>query len=329
MAVVVPLAGVLLWQWIEGNQTDQNDPAVAASTAARAAGNNHDSVEVSGRPTEHVHITVAERPRNRSEVIVRGSDGLAVVSDSTKQMNHALQPGSRLNVMERLRLLDTIEAPLSQAEVQGLLDFLRNPELLDTVSEQRRWALQNDIIDLLQRQGVATEELQRVLSEIIQNPERALVERDYALQQLAGSGELEEADIHWEVIEAGEPELASTAMLHMLGQDRYGEGLDAASRQRLETAALTLLREHPSDAASCSTALQVCGRLGVESVRPLATKIARDSTEPLPLRMAAIGALGQLQPDRNSINLLHHLAEVGEPRLASPIAASLKLLKDN
>lgn len=282
------------------------------------------------RPSPGLRIAESERPQRLPSMVVRNQSGQHQVPPAVSPLSEALAPGSGLAFQERLAIIHRTERALSRTEVQALLDFIESSEALPDISASARRALENDILNLLQRQSAHTSLVRETLMRWTRDESLPAIKRDYALQHLAT---LEEADErndnaqHWQTIEQGPPELAATAMLHLLANERHG-GLSEAERVHLAKAAMQLLTDSQEDPPTLATALQVCGRLQVQEVRAQALRIASDLEAPFPLRIAAIATLGDLEPSEEVFTLLQTLEKGREKRLRLPAISALQRLND-
>ena len=314
------LAGGLLY-W-----TYQRPPV--ASPASQTAGNRPETA--AKEATSTLAIVESQRPPNiAGAAVIRGTDGRAVQLPPAGRLRDAIDPASSLSYNARLKILQELQRELTPEEVNVLLDFVRRREPLPELRPSQQLALKNGMLNLLQRQPAHAATVMTLLSELAQDPDLPAIERDYALQHLASMAEDQTASTqsqaHWEMVEHGPAPLAAAAMLHLLADERLGEGLDPADRARLSTAALHLVNTS-EDPVPRATALSICGRLGVEAVREPALRIATSDSQSFPLRIAAVAVLGDLTPAEPTLTLLRQLEAGREKRLRLPATSALKRL---
>jgi len=297
----------------------------------RSGHQSQERVEAAPSPeSTGLRIAQSERPQRLPSIVVRNQSGQHQAPPSKPPLAEAISPGSGLTFEQRLAVIHHVSHSLSREEVRALLSFVEQSSLLPGLSAREQGALENDILNLLHRQPDHAESIRQTLISWTTDDSLPALKRDYALQHLASIEEdvaSTRGETHWEVIENGAPELAATAMLHLLAEEREAGGLSQADRERLARAARLLVEQTAEDPASRATALQVCGRLKVQAIRQDAFTIASDREETFPLRIAAIATLSELQPTEEIVRFLETLKTGREKRLRLPASAALNRLK--
>ncbi|AHF94697.1 hypothetical protein OPIT5_23625 [Opitutaceae bacterium TAV5] len=231
---------------------------------------------------------------------------------------------------ERLAVVHALPAILSPDHIVALTAFVSARSGPAGLDAGEIYALKNDAINALTRQQGFVEKLVPILAGVYADRKQDAVMRDYALQHLAvialdGSKAYKWVQ-HWQAVGAAdaEPELAATAMLHLVSASEKNS-LSAAQKQKLESAALRMASDKDKPDVSRITALQVCTRLKVSAARQLAFSLAQSPEAGFPLRISAIAALGDLgQGDERIVSLLKNYADGGERRLRVPARSALQ-----
>lgn len=211
---------------------------------------------------------------------------------------------------------------MSSEERAAALEFLGNPNAPEFLSESEwRW-LVDELITTLRVDGADNSELSNQLATIATDTNFDLVVRDYALQHLGhireegGDPDVIDATLRSALAET-ENTLAGTALLALhsyvdpatLGQD-----------------ALAIATGSEVDMRSRITAMQVAGQQGAQSAGELATNLATDSSNPIPLRMSAIATIADLGL-KSEIALLQDLSQSNELRIRKSAQSSLEKLQ--
>jgi hypothetical protein len=235
---------------------------------------------------------------------------------------------------ERLAVVHALPAVLSPDQTVALTAFVSacsGPAKLDAGEV---YALKNDAINALTRQQGFLSKLVPVLADVYADTKQDAAMRDYALQHLAvialdGSNAYDWTQ-HWQAVAAAdaEPELAATAMLHLVSVSEENM-LTGAQWQELGSVALRMASDKNKPDVSRITALQVCTRLNVSAVCELAYTLAQSSEAGIPLRISAIAALGDLDSggDERLVSLLKNYADGGERRLRIPARSALQRIQ--
>jgi HEAT repeat protein len=180
-------------------------------------------------------------------------------------------------------------------------------------------------MDKLTSQAALPKDLVQVLVAIFQDPAQDVVMRDYAVQHMrptyvqAGP---EQRDILqqalWYALTETDSSIAGTALLAL--QDLARDYKEIAP-DRLGEAALNLAGDERCGELSRITAVQVCGRLGLQQAGPLLLQLAQNAAS-VPLQIASIAALGDVG-DETARSYLQQRAGQADPRLQPALQTAL------
>lgn len=239
-----------------------------------------------------------------------------------------------LSYVRRMQALRALKGSILEAhEADALRSFVADPMLPDGMTWTQLRALKNNVLNLLDRQPGEAAALANavMLREVLSDEQQDGAVRDYALQHLALLAERESAvgwSTHWHLIESDETALAATGLIHLALQHRDGV-LTAEESARLSAVALRLASDPNAKDPARTTALQVCSQLKIAGARQVAEEIARSTSVGLIVRIAAVAALGDMEPDPTIRSYLAELANGPEKRLRVPAQVALQKLSIN
>lgn len=229
---------------------------------------------------------------------------------------------------ERIMSIHALPAELTVQEIRALYAYLLAPATSGTENRQNENWLRNDLMDKLAEAPVLPVGLANMLVTIYRDPAQDIVMRDYAVQHMApvyarASAE-EKATLQqtlWAAVAETDSSIAGTALLALreLAQDHR-----EIEANKLGEVALKLAGDDRCGELSRITALQVCGRLGLNQAAPLLLQLAQKA-ESVPLQLAAIAALGDVGNEA-ARTYLRQLAVQPEPRLRPALETALKKL---
>jgi HEAT repeat protein len=182
------------------------------------------------------------------------------------------------------------------------------------------------MMDKLTAQAALPADVAQVLVAIYQDPAQDVVMRDYAVQHLNPAyvqAGLEQRTILqqalWSAVTETDSSIAGTALLALQNLAQDHKEIDPDT---LGEAALNLAGDGRCGELSRITAVQVCGRMGLNQAAPLLLQLAQ-TAESVPLQIASIAALGDVG-DEAARNNLRQLASQADPRLRPALETALK-----
>ncbi len=229
---------------------------------------------------------------------------------------------------ERVKTVRALSANLTAQEVHAFYEYLLAPAASGGENRPNENWLRNGIMDKLAEQRALPAGLVQALVAIYQDPAQDIVMRDYAVQHMtpvyARASAEEKTTLQqtlWQAAEETDSSIAGTALLALrdLAQDHREFEPD-----KLGEVALRLAGDERSGELSRITALQICGRLGLNQAAPLLLQLAQQGGS-VPLQISAIAALGDVGNDE-ARNYLRQLAAQPEPRLRPALETALKKL---
>lgn len=229
-------------------------------------------------------------------------------------------------IAERIKSIHALPADLTAKEIQAFYVYLLAPAQSSAQDRQQENWLRNDMMDKLVEGRELPAGLAGVLVSIYQDPAQDIVMRDYAIQHMNPAYERASSDEKailqqtlWQAVEQTESSIAGTALLALrdLAQDH-----SEFDPNKLGEVALKLAGDDRTGELSRITALQICGRMGINQAAPLMLQLAQ-KTGSVPLKIAAIAALGDVGNDE-ARHYLRQLAVKSEPRLLPALETALK-----
>jgi HEAT repeat protein len=164
-----------------------------------------------------------------------------------------------------------------------------------------------------------------MLVAVYHDPAQDVVMRDYSVQHMAPAYEKvsdqEKSNLRdalWQAAGETDTSIAGTAILAMLDIAQTEPTMD---RGRLADTAFKLAADDRCGELARITAVQVCGRMGVEQALPIVEQLAQ-TAQSIPLRIAATAALGDIG-GTEAVQILQRLAESSEPRQALAAQSAL------
>lgn len=270
-------------------------------------------------------ITTATNSHQPIASYSKTGDAIPVPSDPA--LADALSLDSRLDFRLRLKTIHALYGVVVTPEQAAFMRaYVADPAIPEGLNIRQVRALKNDVLNVLCAQPGEEEATAAMLRALHTDPTQDPGLRDYALQHLATLTEREPDlgwEAHWAAVEGNDPALAATALIHLAGLDRAG-ALGSSDRERLKAAALRLASDSSAKDPARTTAIQLCGRLGLTEARTLANDLARDARAGIPLRIAAIATLGDLGGDADAHAYLTALATGSERRLRVPADSALR-----
>lgn len=238
----------------------------------------------------------------------------------------------------RLYATEAVSTNLTAPDLNVLYSFLLQPDQQD--QDQLGQVLKNQLMDSLCEIQPPPAQLGGLFASVYRDHSQNVVIRDYAVQHLAEfyrqllnapdtirqarSWEMSEArEVLWEATSETDNSIAGTALLALSRLSEQDSDLD---RHRVARTALRLAGQSQVGDLTRITAFQICARMDVADALPLLEHAAQ-SSETVPQRISAIGALGSLGGAKQ-IPLLESLKASGAPRLAPALQGALARIED-
>lgn len=318
---VFVVVAACLW----GAATPSKEAQEIAAANARAIPEESSLPEIRTTGTKSVHVYWGQEEQGQ---LLREPKGLA--------LEQILGVDAMVSFQEKLAAVHALPRVIPSDQSADLLLWVRvhAAAAVGKRNEPSHMALVNDILNVLQRQEAVRQELITALEELAASEANAAVLRDYALQHLASLVLTSKAGLpgpkdstawasHWKAVQGHDPMVAAGAMLRLVAAARRGL-LESDGLRDLETAARRMVESSDAPAAARTSALQVCAELGSTQIRETILKLAQSEAEPLPLRIAAIAAVGRLHREPEARAFLETLTGGSNARLRGPARAALK-----
>ena len=237
---------------------------------------------------------------------------------------------------ERIRLIHSLPSNLAPGQLERCRMFLESPLAGQPLPDLEFNALKNELVFALlrQREGLAELAELLVLVRMSRAPETDATWRDYCVQFLG--------KCHPAIPDEKSRAAMAAALWETLSRERSTRLAGTASRQLRElsrrlpgefpaaevaAASLAALRSPECCAESRAMLLQTCASLGERGALPAARECAFGGGQPLPVRMAALAAVGALG-DEGDLEHLGRLAASGDLRLSRPAQAAIDRIRN-
>ncbi len=219
----------------------------------------------------------------------------STVSD-TVRTDHIVEMQRELPLWERLIDVHALSDQIGSPDLKRLYAFLKSPEAPAGLKPHHVWALKNDILNTLREQVAPSNEYQRVLLAIYQNPKHDTVMHDYAIQHARpwfpfSTNKSELLEMLWSASQRFDKSFSSTALLSLWGI--WMASPNEIDVHRLAVQAEFIAGNPQANIDARISAIQLCGQLKAHEALPLAQRIAQEG-RPEQFRMAAIATLGDL-----------------------------------
>jgi len=260
---------------------------------------------------------------------------------STNDSVSLIVRGKNEDFWAKMKAVHSLGSHLTTNEIASLYELLRSREYPpDRLTKGGVRVLKNDIINALQRQQPPPKNLGALLVGLFEDRQQDPIVRDYALQHLVTSADGTHqfgtaptgesvlslpvvASTLTEGLKETDSQIAGTALLG-LNALQPADGSDAG--KLVDRQALALAADTNANAFARAAAIQVCSLRDVTDAAPIAQRLSLAS-ESLPLRIAAVNALGSLggQPEIAALNELATGTEAALRPVALAALARLKL----
>lgn len=297
----------------------------------------------------------SERPQVKSGVVstVHNSHQPAVsyattgdvaldVSGAPSLMD-AISHTTRLGYTLRLKLVHAARRelgsrPPTPAQLATLRSFISDPGVPEGLNIQQLRALKNDVLNVLCHMPGEEHATAVTLRSLYADETADPGLRDYALQHLVTLIERDPSlgwSSHLHAIESNNPALAATALIHLSAQLRKPAPPSSTPathrplRPIVSSAAVRLASDPTSPSPVRATALQICSQLQLPEAHQIAFELASSEQTSMPLRIAAVAAIGNLNRDKDTQSYLRGLSTGAERRLRAPALSALSKNKAN
>jgi hypothetical protein len=302
------LVGVAFW-WL---QSSSNHRQSAAPIDVESPGSQQTS-EASpvGQPKSESRV-------NASSATGPKQNARQWVDESPERIRPFLKHEGAVSYAEQVARLRAISGPLTDEEVAAIRRYLKEPSTAASDPEGENW-LRNVMLDKLVAQSTAPEDVASFLIGLYEDRSQDVVVRDYSVQHLGllfdRVDRFEQSSIQsalWHAIDESDSSIGGTALLSLLDLLEAGRPID---RGQLAEHASRLMMDDRCGELTRITAVQVCGRLRLESTYPTLLQLAQTAPS-VSLQIAAIAALGEFSTPGTG-PILEHLSQSSDPRIAN------------
>jgi len=274
---------------------------------------------VKPRPAELPPLVPVNAPQMRT--VAKGSaEAMDNAESATDWTAIELIVDTRASYDERLRAVESLRKNLTDLDWEKLREFLLTPDSADKV--QNGQVIKNMVMDYLCTLNAPPSDLGDVLSHIYQDRKQDAVVRDYAVQHLgacyeqiaaqANNGKALQAvqKVLWQATTETSDSIGGTALLALKRLADEYKGFDP---KKIRATALNMAQYNGGGELTHITAFQVCAQLSVTDALPVIEQAAQNG-ETIPVRISAIGALGQLGGE-SQVSFLKSVLDGPEDRL--------------
>jgi len=243
--------------------------------------------------------------------------------------------------VEKLRSLDA--ANLSQTELDQLYLLLDHQTQGQT--PRQWWVVLNEVMEQIRKQAIKRDQITDTFSNILTDPARDDLTRDYAAQHLAQWISSGHPNLPYEedpakrnqaldtlTQQVTDPTLQDTSIPGTILNgllDITRQGLDTTSHWDNLTPWLeeTITNPNGQNLPLRTTAINTIGELKKQEFYPQIKSLATDETQDFGIRLTSVAALGHLMQD-SDIQLLQDLAQ-NEGRLRYAVNSAIKTFQNN
>jgi hypothetical protein len=204
----------------------------------------------------------------------------------------------------RIRAVRSLTRRLPLEEQEALLACLRDPTLPPGSTAVAERVVRNDLMNVLAAQGELSSGFFATLREIYANPRQDIVLRDYAIQHLVSSASRQtninsqEAELNrqtlWDAVGERGSSIAGTALLALQRMASHDPTIDP---NQLAAQARAVVEDPAASELARVSAIQVCAAQNLTAALPTLRNLAAQEHGSVPVRISAVGALGQLGSD--------------------------------
>ena len=244
----------------------------------------------------------------------------------------AIVSPSEIDIAQRLRSVHSLPDNLSRGEVDAFYTFIKSAPAPGEKDLPGLYGVKNDLLNVLRQQSTPPANFTGTLLDIYNDPSQDVVMRDYAIQHLVpwyeeGALDMPDArDKIRDVLRRAANETNSIAGTALLGMHRLSATDSNFSSDEINALASTHALSAHVHPATRLTAIQICAERGIKTVLPKIESLP-DTSRCLPVRLAAIAAIGQLG-GKDNIEALRQLEAGQEPSLMPALGPALRNLKE-
>lgn len=227
---------------------------------------------------------------------------------------------------------------LSRADIESIYWFLESPADSQNLDPLALNSLKNDLLELLLRQTHIPDDLGSQMVAMYEDPKLDDVMRDYCIQHFApyynarwpegkstpGKDDEQKliTDAYWDAAGKTNQSFAGTALIGLAALSAAHQEFDVKA---ICAKALELAGDEKVPDFNRVTSMQLCGRLGVTNVLPVARQESQSGAS-TQLRMSAIATLGDIGT-KDDLDLLADLSKESEDRIQTAAKSAVKRLK--
>lgn len=220
-----------------------------------------------------------------------------------------------------LRAVDS----LADDQINGFSSILRGGNI-DGLNENQTYAVKDEILNSFERQETLPTGSIELLCDIATNPKQDDVMRDYAIQHLStmyprATDKLQVEKVLWKSLNESNKSIAGTTLiaLQRIFKDQPGR------LQEIRPHILKLLKNVNANVESRVAAIQLAGEWNMKECESYLIELSQTSNS-IPMRLSAIGSLGQIGGSSSIANLEKMLFSKEKP-LSVAATKALKRIK--
>ena len=232
--------------------------------------------------------------------------------------------------MQRSMALKNLPDQLSGEEINALIYLLYQSAGQVGLSPDELNALKNDVMNELKRRMADMETLAQHLVWLYEDTAQDAVLRDYCIQHLGtlyrkleGDNKAKVLSVLWMATDDRTSPTAGTALIALADNREYA----SVSVGELSDKAVAIAGNPGYAVGARVTAVQIGAKLSNPQILPVARKLAGDRSEPVPLRVSAIAAIGMMG-DSSDRALLDELASSSDSRLQTAARSAVGRARD-
>jgi hypothetical protein len=324
------LFGVAIWQWMPRGKIAAAGPSAVFPEQRPAA--------IATKRADN--FEALETLKNREARLADSSTPTFVAPVVPPTVPGPLQrigrPDANAKFAERLEAVKQLGAKLTSEEIKALYDYLLMPNSATAAGHRSEELLRNNLMNRLAEQETLPADFAKVLIRIYNDRRQDAVIRDYAVQHLSAAyarlndqEQTNAMEAFWQATKERDSSIAGTALLALTqitseSAPAAASPTHLASVNKLAQTVVAVAENDNSGELARITAVSLCGRLHLVEALPITNSLV-DSAESIPLRIAAIAALGDFgSPAAKAA--LERLSVNSDPRLKMAAGSALRRL---